>query len=79
MDEGVPARAAQTYAVLAMTEYKSGGTNAAGKSLAEGIKIAETKLRGGDRIDWSDELIARLLLREAAELITGKPVAEKGQ
>src|SRR5690349_8071984 len=34
----------QAYAVLAMAEFQSGDTNAARKSLASGITIAEKKL-----------------------------------
>jgi serine/threonine protein kinase/tetratricopeptide (TPR) repeat protein len=75
-DDGLPARAAQTYAVLAMAEYKSGDTSAARNSLADGIKIAEARLTRGERLEWTDELIAWFLLREAAELITGERVPD---
>jgi serine/threonine protein kinase len=73
-DDATSACAAQTYATLAMVEYQSGDTNAARNSLANGIRIAEKKLRELDRRDWTDELIAWFLLKEAAELITGQPV-----
>jgi serine/threonine protein kinase/tetratricopeptide (TPR) repeat protein len=73
-DDSAPACAGQTYAVLAMTEYQSGDTNAARASLTQGIKTAEKKLRQLDRRDWTDELIAWFLLKEAAELITGQAV-----
>ena len=76
IDDGLPARAGQTYAVLAMAEFKSGDTNHARNSLAEGIKIAEARLTRGERLEWTDELIAWFLLREAAELITGERVPD---
>jgi len=71
--EGVPARAAQADATLAMAEYQLGQTNAARETLAQGIKIAETELSKPGRIDWNDALIAQFLLREAQALITGTP------
>ncbi len=71
--EGVPARTAQADATLAMAEFQLGQTNAARAALAEGIKIAETKLTPG-RIDWNDSIIAEILLREAHELIMGAPM-----
>jgi serine/threonine protein kinase/tetratricopeptide (TPR) repeat protein len=73
--ERVPARAAQTYATMAMAEYGLGNTNAAREMLTEGIKIAETKLTRG-RIDWNDTIIARILLREANGMITGRPAPD---
>jgi len=71
--EGVPARTAQADATLAMAEFQLGQTNAARATLAEGIKIAQTKLTPG-RIDWNDSIIAEILLREAHELIMGAPM-----
>ena len=71
--EGVPARTAQADATLAMAEFQLGQTNAARATLAEGIKISETKLTPG-RIDWNDSIIAEILLREAHELIMGAPM-----
>ena len=73
--EGVPTRTAQAYATMAMAQYHLGKTNDARAMLAEGIKIAETKLTPG-RIDWNDTLIARSLLHEANAMITGIPVPE---
>jgi serine/threonine protein kinase len=73
-DDSVPACVGQTYAVLAMTEYQSGDTNAARASLTQGIKTAEKKLKQLDRRDWTDELFAWFLLKEAAVLVTGQPV-----
>ncbi len=70
-NEGVPTRTAQTYATVAMAEYHLGQTNTARATLAEGIKIAETKLTQPGRIDWNDQLIAQFLLREAQGLIPG--------
>ena len=70
-NEGVPTRTAQTYATMAMAEYQLGQTNAARATLAEGIKIAETKLTQSGRIDWNDQIIAQFLLREAQGLISG--------
>jgi eukaryotic-like serine/threonine-protein kinase len=72
-DEGVPTRTVQAYATMAMAEYRLGQTNAARAALAEGTKLAETKLTQPNRIDWNDRLIAQFLLREAQELITGAP------
>ena len=72
-DEGVPTRTVQAYATTAMAEYRLGQTNAARAALAEGTKLAETKLTQPNRIDWNDQLIAQFLLREAQELITGAP------
>jgi tetratricopeptide (TPR) repeat protein len=72
--EEVPARTAQMFATLAMTQYQLGQTNAARATLAEGTKLAETKLKQPGRIDWNDGLIAQFLLREAQALITGTPV-----
>jgi hypothetical protein len=60
---------------MAMAQYHLGKTNDARAMLAEGIKIAETKLTPG-RIDWNDTLIARSLLHEANAMITGIPVPE---
>jgi eukaryotic-like serine/threonine-protein kinase len=76
--EGVPARAAQAYAAMAMAKYQLGQTNAARAALTQGIKIAETELAKPGRIDWNDGLIAQFLLREAQGLITGTatPAAE---
>jgi hypothetical protein len=54
-----------------MAQYRLGQTNAAQAALAEGIKIAETKLNRSDRIDWNDQIIAKVLLREAHTLIVG--------
>ena len=71
--EGMPARTAQADATLAMAEFQLGQTNAARATLAEGIKISETKLTPG-RIDWNDSIIAEILLREAHELIMGAPM-----
>jgi serine/threonine protein kinase len=71
--EGVPTRTAQVYASSAMAEFQLGQTNAARASLAEGIKLAETKLAQPGRLDWNDQLIAQFLLREAHELVTGTP------
>jgi tetratricopeptide (TPR) repeat protein len=68
---GVPARDAEVQATLAMAQYRLGQTNAAQAALAEGIKIAETKLNRSDRIDWNDQIIAKVLLREAHTLIVG--------
>ena len=70
---GVAARTAQAQATLAMAEFQSGQTNAARAALAEGIKIAETKLAQSDRIDWNDHLIAKILLREAHAVVLGTP------
>jgi serine/threonine protein kinase len=72
-DEGVPARTAQAYATQAMAEYQLGQTNAARATLANGVKIAETKLTQPGRIDWNDTIIAQILLREAGGLIAGAP------
>ena len=69
--EGVPARTAEADAILAMAHYQLGQTNAARAALADGIKLAETKLTRPDRIDWNDVLIAKFLLREANALIMG--------
>jgi eukaryotic-like serine/threonine-protein kinase len=69
---GVPARTTQLYATLAMAQFRSGQTDAARASLADAVKLAETKLTH-PRIDWSDELIARCLLREAQALIAPAP------
>jgi serine/threonine protein kinase len=76
--EGVPARAAQAYAAMAMAEYQLGQTNAARAALTQGIKIAETELAKSGRIDWNDGLIAQFLLREAHGLVVGTsaPAAE---
>src|SRR5205823_7606758 len=70
---GVPARDAEVQATLAMAQYRSGQTNAAQAALAEGIKIAEIKLNKSDRIDWNDQIIAKVLLREAHTLVMGSP------
>jgi hypothetical protein len=67
----VPARTAQACAAMAMSEFQLGRTNAARSTLAEGIKIAETKLTPG-RLDWNDTIIAQILLREASAMITGE-------
>ena len=70
---GVPARDVEVQATLAMAQYRSGQTNAAQAALTEGIKIAETKLNKPDRIDWNDQIIAKVLLREAHTMIVGSP------
>ncbi|PWU13399.1 MAG: serine/threonine protein kinase [Verrucomicrobia bacterium] len=70
-DEGIPTRTAQVYAVTAMADYQVGQTNAARTALAEGIKIAERKLTRTDRVDWYDQIIAKVLLRESSTLVTG--------
>ena len=67
----MPARTAEADAILAMAHYQLGQTNAARAALADGIKLAETKLTRPDRIDWNDVLIAKFLLREANALIMG--------
>jgi len=59
------------YGVVSAT--LPGQTNAAQAALTEGIKIAETKLNKSDRIDWNDQIIAKVLLREAHTLIMGSP------
>jgi predicted nucleic acid-binding protein len=58
---------------MAMAQCQLGQTNAARATLAEGIKIAETRLRQRGRIDWNDGIIAQSLLHEALALVTGNP------
>ena len=70
---GVPARDAEVQATLAMAQFRSGQTNAAHAALAEGIKIVETKLNKSERIDWNDQIIAKVLLSEAHTLVLGSP------
>ncbi len=68
-----PARTVQANAMLAMTQYQLGQTNDARAALAEGIRIVEKKLAQIDRIDWSDQIIAKVLLREAHQVVMGTP------
>ena len=78
--ESVPTRTAQLYSTLAMAEFQLGQTNAARAHLADGLKLAETRLAQPGRIDWNDQLIARFLLREAQDLVTGtSPAPLKNQ
>ena len=67
------ARDAEAYATLAMAKYQSGQTNAARSALAESIKTVETKLNRPDRLDWNDQIIAKVLLREAHTVVMGQP------
>jgi tetratricopeptide (TPR) repeat protein len=77
--EGVPARTAQTDAVMAMAEFQSGQTKTARALLTDGIRIAETKLSRPDRLDWSDGIIAQILLHEASRLIAQPPSSAPGK
>jgi serine/threonine protein kinase/Flp pilus assembly protein TadD len=73
--DAVPTRTTQMYATLAMAQFRLGQTDAARASLAEAVKLAETKLAERGRLDWNDGLIARFLLREAQALIEPAPAS----
>jgi len=69
--------AAQSCAALAMAQQQLKQTDAARATLARGRQIAETKLpklESGDiGPEWSQWIMARVLMREAAALIEGQP------
>ena len=67
----------QTYAVVAMAQYRSEQAAEASATLAKGVEIAEKKLpkldSGDLGDDWLDWIIAQALMREAKALIQGNP------
>jgi serine/threonine protein kinase/tetratricopeptide (TPR) repeat protein len=73
----------QTYAVLAMAQWKLNRIEPAKESLAQGATIARTelpKLETGDLgPGWLDWIFAHALLREATELIDGRKPDEIAQ
>ncbi len=75
-DASVPARQAQAYAILAMAQHRAGQAETAVQTLQEGMNLAQRDLARNNRIDWNDELIARLLLAEAKGVIGLKTGAE---
>jgi serine/threonine protein kinase len=70
-----PFSKAEGYAILAMAQHKSGGTNEARVALASCNKIIEEKFpklsSGNLGGDWRDWIIAHTLRDEAARLIGG--------
>ncbi|MGH7971873.1 MAG: tetratricopeptide repeat protein, partial [Limisphaerales bacterium] len=68
--DAIPARTAEVYATMAMAQFKLGRTEAARATLAQGLKVGKTYLAQPGRIDWNDQLIAQLLLREARQVVT---------
>jgi serine/threonine protein kinase/Flp pilus assembly protein TadD len=69
----VPARTVQAEAVLAMAQYQLGQAESAHATLASGVKLADAELTRPERIDWNDQIIAKILLREAKILLAEAP------
>jgi serine/threonine protein kinase len=72
--------AAQTYAVLAVSQQQLNHSNEAREALNKGQQILDTKMPKPESGDlgsqWPDWVTARLLLHEARALISAQPVAK---
>ncbi len=70
-------RTVQAHMTLAMAQHQLNQSDQASITLAKGLELAETRFPepGKASLDeqWHDWIIAHVLIREAKELIEGKP------
>ena len=71
--ESDPYRTVAAYMVLAMAQHQLKQVDDARATLAKGIEMAEAKIATPGSPQWNDQMAARLLMREAKELIEGRP------
>jgi hypothetical protein len=75
----LPACRVEAYVTLSMAHYQLRQFDAARASLTKGENFAEARMTNPNDFTWNDQIIARLLMREAKNLITDSNLAPQGQ